>query len=42
MKSGLQERVGLTEAGLLLDTLELGDEEPGIPEPVGLLELLAE
>jgi hypothetical protein len=36
MKRGLQERVGLTEAGLLFDTLGVRDDDRGIPDLVPL------
>ena len=36
MKSGLQERVGLTEAGLLLDTLAVWEGDTGSPDTVWL------
>jgi hypothetical protein len=42
LNSGLQERVTLTVAGLLIDALALADDDGGRREPVGLLEKLGE
>ena len=42
LNSGLQERVTLTVAGLLIDALALRDDDGGTPEPVALLETLGE
>lgn len=42
LNNGLQERVTLTVAGLLIDALALADDNGGRREPVGLLEKLGE